>query len=139
MKANVDDITILEQFETSICYIYRRSDDVVKIEIKEDVEIDIAESREMFEIVKSFSKSRKDLLVLVITSKSATVTKEVREFSGTEEASEPTLAEAIVTTSLPQRLVVNFIIKFHKPKRFMKMFNDEDEALKWLYSFKKEF
>lgn len=136
MNGTKEDISILEHFETSVCHIYRRSDDVVKIEIKEDAEIDIAESREMFEIIKSLSKSRKDLLVLVITSKSSSVTKEVREFSGTEEASEPTLAEAIVTTSLPQKIVVNFIIKFHKPKRFMKMFNDEEEAVRWLYSFK---
>jgi hypothetical protein len=45
-------------------------------------------------------------------------------------------AEAIVTDSLPSRLIVNFYFNFHKPPVPAKLFADENKARKWLAQFK---
>jgi len=134
----VADINILEEIKTSVCKIYRRDDGIIHIIINDNAEIDIDQSREIFNITKKFSKKPKDLLVLVNSGKYSTATSEVREFSSSDEASSPTFAEAIVLHSLAQKILINFLLNFYRPKRHMKMFNNEDEAVKWLYSMKKK-
>lgn len=44
-------------------------------------------------------------------------------------------AQAIIIDSLPNRLLANFYIKFHKPENPIKIFEKEGEALKWLKQF----
>lgn len=134
----VQEIKILEERSTSVCNIYKRNDGIIQIVLFDRVDIDIEQSREMFNIIKTYSKKPKDLLVLVVAGKYTTTTKEVREFSATDEASSITFAEAIILHSLAQKMIINFILNFHKPKRHMKMFTNENDAVEWLYSMKKK-
>ena len=133
----VNNIEVLKKFETDASHIELRQDGIVKIIMKDDVEVDITASRKIFDIVSSFA-AKKELLVLVIGGKGGSITKEAREFAGSDEASSVTIAEAIVTASLSQRLIVNFLLNFYKPKRELKLFHTEREALIWLYRFKEK-
>lgn len=128
-------VKILKEFDTPVSLIELRSDGIVRIAMKDDVEVELADSKRIFEIVSSFA-SKKELLVLVIAGKNGTVSKEAREFAGSDEASSVTIAEAVVTFSLSQKLFANFMLRFYNPKRALKLFNDEESALKWLYSFR---
>lgn len=47
-------------------------------------------------------------------------------------------AQAIIVTSLPNRLLVNFYIRFQKPKNPVKVFGSEKEAVEWLKKFTPE-
>lgn len=129
------EIKILQKFDTEVSHIELRSDGIVKIHMYDNIEVDINKSREIFDIVSSFA-TKKELLVLVTGGKNSSTTKEVRDFAGSDEASSVTVAEAVVTPSLSQKLLVNFLLSFYKPKRELKLFNNEQEALEWLYSFK---
>lgn len=44
-------------------------------------------------------------------------------------------AQAIIIDSLPNRLLANFYVKFHKPANPIKIFEKENEALQWLKQF----
>lgn len=127
----------MQEFETEVSHIELRSDGIVKISMKDDVEVDIAQSREIFDVVSSFA-TKKELLVLVIGGMNNSITKEAREFAGSDEASSVTIAEAIITASLSQKLIVNFLLNFYKPKREIKFFNNENEAMIWLHGFKEK-
>jgi hypothetical protein len=128
---------ILKEFKTDIALIQLRDDGIVKVTMKDEVEVTLTESRKIFEHVRSFA-AKKELLVLVIGGKNGTVTKEARDFAGSDEASSTTIAEAVVTPSLTQKLIVNFLLRFYNPKRELKLFNTKDAAIRWLYSFKTE-
>jgi len=128
-------VAAIEEINTSVACIQFRNDGITKIVIKNEVEIKLKDSKEIFETLKARFTGEK-YLVLVIAGEDATATKEAREFSSTDLASSITIAEAIVIKSIAQKLLVNFTIKFFKPKRAMKMFINEEEALQWLYSFK---
>lgn len=137
MMKIVENPGVIKEFDTNVSHIELRADGIVRIIMKDNVEVDIIESRKIFDIVSSFA-TKKELLVLVVGSKEATITKEAREFAGSDEASSVTIAEAIVTTSLSQKLIVNFLLNFFRPKREMKLFSNEHEALIWLYEFKEK-
>ena len=73
--------------------------------------------------------------VLIIGGSFSSVTNETREFMATEESLKYSKAEAFLITSLAQKILVNFYIKFNKPLVPTRVFNDKIEAVKWLKSF----
>ncbi|MDF2436581.1 MAG: hypothetical protein K0Q95_957 [Bacteroidota bacterium] len=131
------DIKILKEFRTDISLIQLRDDGLVKVTMQDEAEVTLTESRKIFEHVRSFA-TKKELFVLVIGGKHGTVTKEAREFAGSDEASSTTIAEAVVTPSLSQKLLVNFLLRFYNPKRELKLFNTEEAAVSWLHSLRKK-
>ncbi|MCE3278863.1 MAG: hypothetical protein K0S44_1054 [Bacteroidetes bacterium] len=134
---SVKDVTVLKELTTDISKVQLRSDGVIKVIIKEGAEVDLAASRQIFQNVSSFA-AKKELLVLVVGGMHGSVSKEARDFAGSDEASSVTIAEAVVTPSLPQKLFVNFLLRFYNPKRELKLFNTEEGALEWLYSLKEK-
>lgn len=116
--------------------IYRNGDNILKMELKTGAHIEMHDSREMFEVLKSNANGKKSMFVLVVVPEDCTYDPEVRDIHSSDESSAYTCAEAVVVRSLAHKLLVNFTLKFYKPKRAMKMFNNEQEALVWLLSQK---
>lgn len=67
----------------------------------------------------------------------AVVTPEGRKLVRELEPYIPVSARAMVIKQLGQRMLANFYIKFHKPIIPTKIFNDHQEALKWLNEYQK--
>lgn len=44
-------------------------------------------------------------------------------------------ADAFIIKSLPQKIIGNFFLKFHKPKIPTKLFSDYTKAIKWLKEY----
>jgi hypothetical protein len=55
-----------------------------------------------------------------------------RNYATTNEPTNSIVALAIVTCSLPQLIIVNFIMKIQKPKIPAKLFTSRLDALEWL-------
>jgi hypothetical protein len=111
--------------------LYLREDDIICIRLKDDVDVEIADARETFEEVKRLAGVGKKP-VLVFTGSRGTISDEVRKFSASLEAAEPTLAEAVIARSLAHKLMVNFLIGFIKIGRPMRLFVHEHHAVSWL-------
>ena len=97
----------------------------------EGAEISLEDSKLMLEISLSIKGGEK-FVALVDARAEITVSKESREWSTTPEAQKNMVAQAILVNSLANRLVGNFIIKFHKPIAKTSLFSDEQAALVWL-------
>lgn len=59
-------------------------------------------------------------------------TKEARELAASKDFKNDTIAIALLTHSLGQRLMGNFYLNINKPFVRSKLFNDEESAKKWL-------
>lgn len=93
------------------------------------MEVDLEDSKEHYEIVKRVFKGVPGY-VIPESGLNSTVTKEVRDFVNTIPA--VSKAEAIIINSLAQRIMSNFIIKFHSPGRKIKVFNNLNVAVEWI-------
>ena len=62
---------------------------------------------------------------------------EVRQFVAQEDANPYSAADAFIVTSLPQKLIANFYLKFNKPARPTKLFSKKEDAVKWLKNYLK--
>ena len=65
------------------------------------------------------------------------VTRDARDFFGSDKAAEDVAAAGVVTNSMIQSYMVNFYLKFNKPKVPTKLFLSEEAAKKWLMKFVK--
>ena len=124
-----ENFTILETHQLRTGHVHVRSDGIIYIKINDDVEVDVEDSKEHYEIVKRVFKGVPGY-VITESGVNSTVTKEVREFVH----SLPVIskAEVIIVNSLAQRIMSNFIIKFHAPGRKIKVFTSLDAAVEWI-------
>jgi hypothetical protein len=70
--------------------------------------------------------------IIVIAGDLSLNDSDSRNFSSTKKASDPILAMALVTKSLPQKIMANFIMNFQKPLVPTRAFSEIKDAEKWL-------
>ena len=60
----------------------------------------------------------------------------VREWSASSTNNSYTILDAIVITSLPQKILADFYIRFNNPVKPTKVFMSMDKAYDWIESFR---
>lgn len=110
--------------------------DVIYIVVKEDADLDLKAIVEAVEARKKMQGGKK-MLALVDNRKIWQISEEANKYSSSKEVGELSIVMALLSgSSLPNRLIGNFFIKFNKLYCPTKMFKSEEKALKWLKSFK---
>jgi len=97
----------------------------------ENSTVDLKDVDENLFMVLSLAKGKR-YAVLVDARHPTTISKEAMEYAARPECYKDLIAQAIVTDSLANRLVGNFIIKFHKPSSPTRLFSKMEEAETWL-------
>lgn len=102
----------------------------------------VSEYKADFEITMEFALMVNDRVALLTDGKAVphlfvacpglSVTREVREWGGSETAVRYSLSTAIVCNQLAHRIIGNFLIKVQKPPRPTRMFSEMHEAIEWL-------
>jgi hypothetical protein len=121
----------VETIENKTASITALDHSIILYQLKEGSVIELEDSIAMYEETKRISGGKK-YASLVDARATTTLTKEAREWSAKPEIQKNLIAQAIVVTSLANRLVGNFIITFHKPKAPTKLFSSMEKAKEWL-------
>ncbi len=104
------------------------------LNIKEGAEILEEDARELIELGTRITHGLK-VAALVDATASFTIDQAARDYFAKQTAPEQFICVAVITNSLPQRLLVNFYIKFSKPNTPTKLFGTVEDARKWCESF----
>lgn len=105
---------------------------ITELLMKDNTIIDINDSMEQEKILLE-KKPPEGYLLLVVAGLNTNVTKESRDYSNKNPMENK--AMAIITRSLPQKIVVNFMITVYrklKPKYPVKMFLKKEDGINWL-------
>jgi len=123
----------MEKIEGKVATFSMIEKDIVLVVMKEDAVVDVPEVEENTNITMQLTKGIR-YGVLVDARLYASITGEARETSSDPERNAYVIAQAVIITSLANRLLANFLIQFHKRNKNaeMKLFNDYDAALVWL-------
>ncbi len=124
-------------YEHSKANIYKLEKNIIKVQIKDGVTIEVDDVIEMKKINIEITKNKKYFL-LFIAGKDAHISKEARELSAGEEMSKNKIAQAFVINSLAQKIITNFFINVQKPNLTSKAFTTEEKALNWLLMLSKK-
>lgn len=121
--------------ETKTGLIYLREDGIFQLLIKPNSHIQLADSLEIFEVLKKYSNAVENILLLTVIGEHCTWDKEAREFTSTSEYSTLIKGEAVVVNSLAHKLLFNFTLKTFRPQFKMSVFSEENIAVNWLKRF----
>ena len=105
---------VLHVVQKRIARIEFWENNIVYIDIKDNEEIELADAKEHYEVIKARYDGKNKFLVLANPGQYTSITKEAREFSALPESNEMSLAVAVVIKSLSQRMILNFITLFVK-------------------------
>ena len=111
-----------------------REDGIMHVHIKIKMNFELEHS---MQIVAARTKlaAGQSYPMLYTATKFVIPSAEVREYVASESRSKLVSADAFVINSLPQRIIANFYRKFNKPVRPTKVFDNVDEAIKWLKNY----
>ncbi len=100
-------------------------------------EIDLEEVKACFAHYRALGLKKKKALQLIDARIDVSFTQEARDYAA-KHAREYFIASAVISSSLPVRLLINFFNAFDKDGAPLRMFKTEEEALGWLRTFRTE-
>jgi hypothetical protein len=112
-----------------------RSDDILQLDVQAGSYNTLSLVKEAIEALGKVGGGKRYPL-LIIAEKDATLDTASMEYMAKENADPYSIAEAYLISSISQKLLGNFYLKFNKPFKPTRIFTSRDEALAWLITFK---
>ncbi|MGE0567746.1 MAG: hypothetical protein AB7O73_07330 [Bacteroidia bacterium] len=125
-----DNIRLVDSIEFEHTQLNLYDNDLLIVRNNDNFHYEVKHLEEVLHAMEGIGLRKKK--TLIIMGKYTTISKEAREFRATEIGTIFSSKEAIVISSIAQRILVDFYIKINKPKVPTKLFVSEYEALKWL-------
>jgi hypothetical protein len=129
---------VIKTYESRISHISALSNGIIRVEIKNKIELHPEDLDENLAIYKEILGPDKKGLFLLVFAKEGSSTKEGREKFASAERSAIKKAEALVVFTMGHRIESNFYKNFFNPKHPVRIFDNEEKALKWLLSFEND-
>ena len=130
MTIDTNTYSVVETISDRASIIEFWDNDIICIKLKDNIQIELEDSKKQYLFLKSKYDGINKHLILVETGLDTSISKEAREFASKPESNEMTRATAVIVKSLAHRIIINFIIKFtHQQNMKMKMFDDKQKPL----------
>ena len=124
----------LDKIKTATGNVSFHEEGIVRFEIEKTDEITLQNVKEYIEAVENLGGGR-SFCNLIVMKHFVQVGDDARKYAASEESNIYTIADAFIINSIALKLVGNFYIRFNKPVRPTRIFNNEDDALIWLRTF----
>lgn len=105
---------------------------VIKVKMKENIEVDAEEARAHLRAASELAEGKSFPVMIIDHNFRNFISHEAREIFAHGVPKGWRKKEAIVLSSLPKRILANFYHRFHAPDNPVKIFSNEEDALKWL-------
>jgi hypothetical protein len=128
-------VEIVKNIKLNFATLELLENGIVRIELLDKQSIGEFESREINNSIGVLSDG-KPALIMMIPQPHTVFDHGAREFSSSDEGLHFTIADAMVVTSMAHKILVSFYLKFNKPKKPSKAFDNEVDAMAWLLSLK---
>lgn len=124
-------VRIIDEFKFTHASLLYRSDGVMNTVMHSDIDFSIADVDEIFDFLKKKFPGQR-FPFMISGGKFIRIDNGVREYYA-KVCKDCSLADAFVTSNLPERMIANFYIKFNKPSVPTRLFRDEFSAIHWLH------
>ncbi|MEO9533216.1 MAG: hypothetical protein ABJG68_09780 [Crocinitomicaceae bacterium] len=121
----------MRTFQNKNSTIIITDDEIFKLIYGSGIQIELSDVREAVKVYEDYAKGR-SLKVLVVFADDTTMTAEARQSAEIKTAN--SLAEAFVLKTLAQSILLRFYLLRRKSLHPIKIFKQEDTAVKWLQS-----
>jgi len=111
-------------------------DNTVEVLFRENARVNLEEIKTLMGQMYEFTENRR-LKRLIVISKNAAMEMKARHYLQEENVNRKNtiIAEAVVVTSLTQKMTTNFYLKFIKDLYPCRFFTDAEKAKEWLKNY----
>lgn len=127
------EVEIINTINLDFASVVMRNDGIVHTDISLKEAVSLDQAKELVNAYLKITKNKKSPH-LFTANKFVILEKEVMDFMK-NVANDYGKADAMVISSLPQKITGNFYLKFIKPKVPTKFFSNKEKAISWLKQF----
>ncbi len=129
-------VIIMEKVKTRTAEFWKDEHGIFWIKLLQVDEIDAEDITDNMLVTRNLTQGAAHLKVLDSRVKWK-MSPEAEAIFKREDSPEKTIARAVITSSIADRLLQSFLLTLYKPNVPLKFFTHEEEAVKWLLTFKK--
>lgn len=124
-------IEMKRKVELEASTVYFIEDHLVHTHFKDRHVVSEEEVQAMFDVIREHRGANK-VLLMVTLGNGTSLSNEARAHASSPASCQYIAADAIVMRDFEHQLAANVFVRHHKPERPIKMFPDQDSALRWL-------
>ncbi len=126
----------MERIKTRTAEIWKDENDIFWVKLLSDVEIDLEDITDNLLVTRNIT-GNKPFLKILDSRSNWKMTPEASGYFKKEDVPETTIARAVLTSSMVDKIIKRFLLALYKPEVPLKFFTSEEDAAKWLLNFKK--
>ncbi len=128
---NNKSLHIIKELDYPDVNLQLKSNDIVYVLFKENCTLDIPLQLRLLDYYIDITE-RKLMRFIFLAADNVSVTKEARDNAILIEDQSMVGASALIINNLAYKIIANFYMKVNKPKRPLKAFGNEEDAIEWL-------
>jgi hypothetical protein len=128
-------IHTIKELDFSDVNLQLKSNNIVYVLFKDDCTLDIPLQLSLLDYYRDITEG-KLMHFIFLAAENVSITKEARDNAILIEDQSMVGASALIVNNLAYKIIANFYMKVNKPKRPLKAFGKEEDAIKWLKTIK---
>ena len=127
-------LKLAREHQTRCSKAWLVGEDIIFVECKENVEIEIEDAKEDMELSEELMKDAGHFGTIIEMANIKSISKEARDgYSRVQNDNPRNISVALVVDSFYTRIIANFFLGFKNSRTIMKIFNEKDTAIEWIY------
>jgi len=127
-------LKVAREYQTRCSKAWLVGESIIFVECKEGAEIELEDAKEDMELSEELMKDANDFGTIIEMANIKNVSKEARDWYSQVQNDNPrNISVALVVESFYTRIIANFFLGFKNSRTIMKIFNEKDTAIEWLY------
>ena len=109
-------------------------DNIIFVDSKESIEIELEDAKEDMQLAEELMAGVSRFGTIVDMANIKGISKEARDWYSQVQNDNPhNISVALVVSSFYTRIIANFFLGFKNSRTEMKIFNEQSNAIEWLY------
>ena len=127
-------LKLAREHQTRCSKAWLVGEDIIFVECKENVEIEIEDAKEDMKLSEELMKDTGHFGTIIEMANIKSISKEARDWYSKVQNDNPrNISVALIVDSFYTRIIANFFLGFKNSRTIMKIFNEKDTAIEWLY------
>lgn len=125
-------ILLTKPIETECCTFQVTNNCIVVTKFRHGATVGVDDMKDIEEILFKITERQPFLTLLDLSNKYVSFDDEARAYAAQGPITGNIISQAIVVNTLPVRMVVNFYLRFNRPRYPARAFNKNRQAIDWL-------
>ena len=127
-------LKVAREHRTRCSIAWKVAEDIIYVECKENAEIELEDAKEDMELSEELMKDAGHFGTIIEMANIKSISKEARDWYSQVQNDNPrNISVALVVDSFYTRIIANFFLGFKNSRTIMKIFNEKDTAIEWIY------